>query len=142
METLPWLNYDGQTTEGLLACGETHRVDSVVLAFEEAIARKDEADLTPEERIVLAVEALEREVNHGGYDYFFDTAEEFSPIIVNALKAIGASTAAALTAEAIHAARTNPALLESCDSRYDDEVGDLSEDLFAFIRANANQIRI
>lgn len=142
METLPWLEYDGETTAELLACGETHRVDSLVVAFEEAIMGKDEDAITPEERVVLAVEALEREVNHGGYVYFFDTASEFTPIIVEALHAIGASTAAALTAEAIRAAQGDDALLEDCDQRYLDEVGDLSEELFAFIRAHAAQIQI
>ena len=94
------------------------------------------------EAAVLAVEALEREVNHGGFVSFFDTASGFTPIIVEALHAIGASTAAALTAEAIRAAQGDDALLEDCDQRYFDEVGDLSEELFAFIRAHADRIQI
>jgi len=48
-----------------------YRVDSLVLAMESALDAKDRRTLSPEERVVLAVEALEREVNNGGYDQFF-----------------------------------------------------------------------
>jgi len=52
-----------------------YRIDSLVLAFEQAISRKaaraGDRRLANEERVRLAVEALEREVNNGGYDQFF-----------------------------------------------------------------------
>jgi hypothetical protein len=82
-----WLGgYSGQSVEELLSLEVTHRCDSLVLAFEEAIGQKAQRDgvrgLTTEERVVLAVEALEREVNNGGYDQFFiNASREFAPTI-------------------------------------------------------------
>src|SRR5450432_3253874 len=106
MDQLPWLDYAGQSTQELLACGETHRVDSVVVAFDEAIGQKDPHAITAEERVVLAVEALEREVNNGGFHQFFTNAScEYVPAIVDFLHAIGATTAAELAAEAIASLR-------------------------------------
>ena len=54
-----WLDgYSGQTTDELIALEGEYRTDSLVLAFEQALMAKDE--LTDEEKVVLAVEALER----------------------------------------------------------------------------------
>lgn len=64
--------YDGQTTDELLALETTYRTDSLVLAFEAALRLEpDPAKLSREETWILAIEALEREVNNGGYDQFF-----------------------------------------------------------------------
>lgn len=70
-----WLQgYSSQTVDDLLALEQSHRIDSLVLAFEEAIdqkaAREGEHKLTDVERTILAIEALEREVNNGGYGQF------------------------------------------------------------------------
>ncbi len=79
-----WLEgYSGQSVEQLLSLQGEYRTDSLVLAFEQAIRQKAEREgmqsLTVEERIVLAVEALEREVNNGGYDQFFaNSSREFA----------------------------------------------------------------
>ena len=72
MSELKWLDgYSGQTTEELVALEGEYRTDSLVLAFEQALDQRVEhvgqEGLTEEERIVLAIEALEREVNNGGY---------------------------------------------------------------------------
>ena len=93
MAELPCLDgYSGQTVSELLALEDSHRVDSLLWAFEEAInqkaARVGEDNLTIEERIVLAVEALEREVNNGGYDQFFVNSMEYAPLIVEGVNAI------------------------------------------------------
>jgi hypothetical protein len=64
--------YEGQTTEELLAMRHDYRIDSLVLAFEVAIQKKAASKpISRQERYVLAIEALEREVNNGGYDQFF-----------------------------------------------------------------------
>ena len=90
-----WLNgYSDQSVEQLLSLEGEYRTDSLVLAFEEAINRKAQRDgmqsLSEEERVVLAVEALEREVNNGGYDQFFvNSSREFAPTVVSALQRIG-----------------------------------------------------
>ena len=60
------------------------------------------ASLTPAERVAYCVDALEREVNNGGFEQFFwnssgDTAHE----TVEALEAIGAGQAAQMVREAM-----------------------------------------
>src|SRR5262245_27313086 len=82
-------SYQGQSTEELLALDRTFRVDSLVLAFEQAIQGKSPGSISTEELYVLAVEGLEREVNNGGYNQFFgNSSGEFTPIIETALRTI------------------------------------------------------
>lgn len=60
--------YSGQTTDELIALASNYRIDSIVLAFEQALDQRSLArELTVEESWILAIEALEREVNNGGY---------------------------------------------------------------------------
>lgn len=67
--------YSGETTDELLGYPAQGQRDSLVRAFEEALQRKEsrngERALSTEERTVLAVRALDREVNNGGYHQFF-----------------------------------------------------------------------
>jgi hypothetical protein len=104
-----WLDgYSGQTVEQLLSLEGRYRIDSLVLAFEQAILRKVEqcesSPLTDEERVVLAVEALEREVNNGGYEQFFtNSSREFTATIVESLQRIGCRKTAGITRRAIKA---------------------------------------
>lgn len=93
-------SYDGQSTDELIAMAETHRIDSIVLAFEQAL--QDKAVQTVEERTVVAIEGLEREVNNGGFSQFFvNSSSEFVPVIVDALKAIGCPKNAVLCQRAM-----------------------------------------
>jgi hypothetical protein len=94
--------------DGLRSLEGTCRCDSLVLAFGEAIGQKSQRNgaksLTVEERVVLAVEALEREVNNGGYGQFFiNSSREFAPTIVDALQRIGGKKTASITQKAIKA---------------------------------------
>ncbi|SRR6266568_230627 len=104
-----WLTgYSGQTFEQLISLEGEYRIDSLVLAFEQAIgqkvAREGRNRITDEERVVLAVEALEREVNNGGYDQFFrNSSREFAPFIVDSLQRIGCEQTAKITHMAIEA---------------------------------------
>jgi Domain of unknown function (DUF4375) len=106
---LGWLDgYSGQPVEEILALEGKYRIDSLVLAFEQAISQKERRDesqaLTDEERTVLAVEALEREVNNGGYDQFFTNSSKlFAPTIVDSLQRIGCKKTATVTQRAIKA---------------------------------------
>jgi hypothetical protein len=164
----PWLDgYGGQTTPALIGLGETHRIDSVVLAFEEAISAKAErlgaGELTTAELVVLAVEAVEREVNNGGFDQLFrNWSKEDAPNYVSALVAIGRPDVAELARQAIEALRlgklpmttesidrvmdkdsdARDARFEELDDRYMEIAGDLAPPLFAFIKANSAEITI
>jgi len=159
-----WLDgYSGQSVEKLLALEGEYRTDSLVLAFEQAIGQKAEREgtqsLTDEERIVLAVEALEREVNNGGYDQFFvNPSREFAPIIVSALQRIGCKETANITHKAIEALgiselksdaieavictrdEKRSAKLSRCDNSYYKSAEPIAERLFAFIKANSAKI--
>ena len=158
-----WLGaYSGQTTRQLIALASDHRTDSVVLAFEQALqqkaARLGAGALTEEEHAVLAVEALEREVNNGDYLQFFDNSREFAPSIVGALQRIACPAAAKLTQEVLLALglrepvtvddvaqaleRAAEIDLDELDRRYFKVVGDLAGPLLEFIRVNQHRITL
>jgi hypothetical protein len=164
MPDLKWLDrYSGQTTDQLLALEGEYRIDSLVLAFEQALdqksARKGESSLSEEERVILAIEALEREVNNGGYRQFFEnSSREYAPIIVLALERIGCAKTTAITQEAIDAlnlpAPTADAIeaalegdepdeeLNTCDEAYFKAGEDIAGKLFTFIKTNKKTISV
>jgi hypothetical protein len=105
---IPWLDYAGQDTAEILAHKATHRIDSLLCALEQAIqlrrSRFPTLATTPEEHTLLAVMALEREVNNGGYRQFFvNSSCKYALTIVPALESIGCVATAALTQRAINA---------------------------------------
>jgi hypothetical protein len=109
-----WLDgYNGESVDELIALEGKYRTDSLVLAFEQAMdqkaARVGENKLTAEERITLAIEALEREVNNGGYGQFFvNSSREYAPIIVDALRRIGCPKTAEITQKALSMVQQAP----------------------------------
>jgi Domain of unknown function (DUF4375) len=163
MPDLQWLDgYSGESVDELIALEGKYRTDSLVLAFEQAMdqkaARVGENQLTVEERVILAVEALEREVNNGGYDQFFvNSSREYSQIIVDALRRIGCPKTAEITYKALQImqgsmteeefengtwddnAERQDALGE-CDSLYFEGPENIEESLFAFIKTNRAKI--
>ena len=165
MSDLPFLqNYSGQTVEQLLSLEGAYRIDSLVLIFEEALLKKAFRDgdlsVSDEERVILAVEALEREVNNGGYSLFFENStREFAPFIVQALVRIGCPKTAEITqraidalhlpilsVEAIEAALAGGNVseedLNECDRSYFQGPEDIAGQLFAFIKKNKNSIKL
>jgi hypothetical protein len=159
-----WLDaYAGQTTERLLALEGEYRIDSLVLAFEQAIQHKAESrPISKQERYVLAVEALEREVNNGGYSQFFlNSSHDFIDVIDEALVAIGCPKTADLTRRAIQALdipdgvtgekaeavivaddETVREALEACDAGYYDNDEPIADRLFAWIKSNKDLVRV
>jgi hypothetical protein len=98
----------GKTVDELLAISNGNEIDFLI-SIEMAIQQKSERvgadELSEEEIIVLAVEALEREVNNGGYSQFFvNSSREYTPIIVHALLRIGCTETAEITKRAIEVA--------------------------------------
>jgi hypothetical protein len=161
-----WLEgYSGQTADQLLSLEGKYRTDSLVLALEQAIRQKAERggrqSLSHEELVVLAVEALEREVNNGGYDQFFaNSSREFASTIVDCLRRIGCKKtanitqraiqvlgASSLTAEAIEtrmaaADENREQKLHNCDEAYYAAAEPIAERLFAFVQTNRDAIRL
>ena len=164
MAEKPCLQYSGQSMDELLACGETHRIDTIAMAFDEAICQRSNAFgllvLSPEEQNIVAVNALEREVNNGGYHQFFLNEGQCAPIIVDALREIGCPKTATITEEAIDAMRlprltmeeidkviadendARDKILSDCDDRFLDYTEDISGQLFAYIKHNRDAIRV
>jgi hypothetical protein len=161
--TKPFLDsYRGQTVHELIALKESHRIDSLVLAVEQAVGGRPRAELSNPERVVLAVEALEREVNNGGYKQFFTNSScEFTAFVVQALQLIGCPECAAITAEAIGEldladhfdaeavervasglSDESSAKVGVCDSRYYENDESIDERLFAYIEQHAHEIQI
>jgi len=160
--TLPWLEYSGQSTAQILAHKGSHRIDSLLCAMEEGIllrqSKRGKRGTTDVERIFLAVMALDREVNNGGYRQFFsNSTREYAPAIAAALRKIGCEATAALTAKAIEALApdrvTAPAVYSAVlqrDARRDRQLGsfdrqynqldEIERRLFAFAEAHAPKI--
>lgn len=82
-----------------------YRTDSLICAIEAAVLMKNEdedADISEGELTVLAVEAMEREVNNGGFAQFFQNDSwRFTPYLPAALSRIGATKTQALVDHAI-----------------------------------------
>lgn len=153
--------YSGQTTDELVAMEKDCRLDSLVLAFEQALQEKTRP-LSDEERVILAVEALEREVNNGGYAQFFtNLSKEYAPVVVEALRKIGCPLTAENAKKAIDILRiggppdeaaidrvmaeedeARDDRLNQCDAEYCGLRENIAGRLFEFIRTNRVAIRV
>lgn len=160
-----FVGYSGETTDELLRYPATGQLDSLVRAFEEGLQRKasqrGERALTQEERTVLAVRALDREVNNGGYHQFFcNSSRKFAPQIVQSLARIGCGRTAKITQRAIDALQVSSVTvdrietimqetneerdqeLDRCDQLFYKTPQGISKRLYAFIKANRGLIRL
>jgi Domain of unknown function (DUF4375) len=117
---IPWLDYAGQDTAQILSCKGTHRIESLLCALEQAIElrqnRIPDFATTPEEHALLAIMALQREVNNGGYHQFFGNSScKYALTVVPALESIGCDSTAALTQRAIDALNLHPLTLKEIE---------------------------
>jgi Domain of unknown function (DUF4375) len=159
--------YSGQSVDELLALYPEYRIDSIVLAFEEALGRsvhdRELGALNDVGITVLAIEALEREVNNGGHHQFFLNTPEYAEHVVTALQRIGCARTAAVAQRAIDllglagpvttsrvedaiqqdsAGRLIEILIEQCDAPYFDEPEAIADQLFAYVAANRARVRL
>ncbi len=155
-------SYKGQSTDQLIALAPVYRIDSLVLAFEQALEQKKAAGkkLSQPESDILAIEAMEREVNNGGYRQFFSNASgAYASVLPGALERIGCPLAAKIAGEAlaslkisgaVTAARigsaaaklddTAAAELGKLDARYFQNTEPIAEKLFAYIQVKRHEI--
>jgi hypothetical protein len=161
---LPWLDYTGQTTEELIASKDTHSIESLLCAFASGIGGKHgpqgDGRITSEEELVLAVMALDREVNNGGYDQFFvNPSRKFAPIIVDCLRRIDCFATVAITERAIATLRlpevtveaiaatiyTEDAdrdeMLDACNQEFY-RLTEITPRLFEFVEAHQDRIQL
>jgi Domain of unknown function (DUF4375) len=88
------------------------------LCLEQAIdlrqSRTPDVATTPEEHALLAIMALRREVNNGGFhQFFYNSSREYALTVVPALESIGCETTATLTQRAIDALDLHPPTLKN-----------------------------
>jgi len=124
--------YNGQSVDELIELQKTHRIDSIVLAFEKGLdSRKASGDkLSLVELTVLAVEAFEREINNGGFSqFFYNSSVEYSPIIVNCLKSIGCNQLSDLSQKAINLLGVTSLETDVIEERMDPDDSELEEAL-------------
>lgn len=155
--------YAGQSTQELVDMAQEYRVDSLVLALEQGLeAKTTPPPLNVAERTVLAVEALEREVNNGGYEqFFFNSSNEFVAEIVAALTRVNCPVTSGITQRAIDALQINGPVtpeaveevieeedasreetLQELDDKYFESGEPIAERLFAFVRAHISEVRL
>jgi len=135
-------NYSGQTTEELIALKDEYRIDSLVLAFHYAIYSKIDLNLSEPERYILAIEAMEREVNNGGWGQFFENTEnEYNDILPVALDAISCPETAQLAREAIDTSHAEGDL-DDLDDKYYGLSESIEDRLFEYIEKNAAEIKL
>lgn len=163
MAELQWLDgFSGQTVDDLIALEGEYRTDSLVLAFEQALDQKWARDggekMSVEEFVVLAIEAMEREVNNGGWGQFFVNTGQFAPVIVDALQRIDCPKTAKIAQRALEIVEESPITeeeiqngtwddnekrqdaLNECDNLYSERPENIEESLFAFIKVNRKKI--
>ena len=141
MNETPFLDrYGGQTLSELLALADTYRADSITLAIEEALLRKPADELSSAERVVLAVVALEREVNNGGYNQFFLNEPGFAHEVAASLDQIGCGETARISRGAVAGLGIQPywttdqiqdAAADARDEQ-DARLGELDDEFFAY----------
>lgn len=166
MSTIFLDEYEGQTLAELLGMARTHRIDSLVLAMEQAFEAKVTANgldsLSEPERTILAAEGLEREVNNGGFHQFFESSSQvYTAEIADDLERIGCPQNALLARKAVGCLgiigvvneETIDAALEAGDERLENQLDELqmayyqlaepiAEVLFKFTITNRSAITL
>jgi hypothetical protein len=113
-------HYGGQSSAELIAMQATHRIDSLVLAFEAAVEARRDAGHEPNalEQVILAVEAIEREVGNGGFAQLMSSGyAEHADYFSSSLRAIGCPELAELADQALAIASDGPLDPEEFESR-------------------------
>ena len=161
---LPPIEYAGQTTSEILAAKKTHSIASLLFALEEAIhlrqSKRPNQRITEDERVLLAVLALWREVNNGGFAQFFaNSSAQYAPEIVPCLQRIGCDATAVLVERAIACLSlksitpvavsraihredsTRDERLEKLDREFY-ALSEIEHSLFRFVETNADNFRL
>jgi hypothetical protein len=154
-------SYGGQTVQQLIAMEDSYRKDSLVLAFEQALqAKAEKKKLSQAEHDVLAIEAMEREVNNGGFHQFMvNDSHVYASALPDALGRIGCPEASAIAGDALRRLEitgpVTPQKIKSAlktlggsaathfaevDRRYFANKEAIADQLFDYIKANARYI--
>jgi hypothetical protein len=117
--------YSGKTVDELFALANGDEIEllfSIEIALQLKAEKLGAEALSQEERTYLAIEALEREVNNGGYSQFFtNQSSEYAPIVVESLIRIDCPQVAAISRraiEAIHPVEWTPSAVADAVAAY------------------------
>jgi|GEM_PF-834803 len=157
-------SYADQSVDQLIAMEADYRIDSLLGAFEKAINRKKakKKRLSQVEVDILAIEAMEREVNNGGYHQFFlNPSKEYAAGLPASLDRIGCPVAAKIASDSlaylkvsgeVTVAKIDLSLqqlgekaiddLYEMDQRYFQNREPIGDKLFAYIKANRTEIAL
>ena len=104
---LRWIDgYEGQSVDDILAFADSEDPYQTLACLEEAIKehRRKSPGTTGVENIIMAVMALLREVNNGGFDQFFrNSSKRWAFFVKDALIHIGRKEAAKIAGRAVRA---------------------------------------
>jgi predicted transcriptional regulator len=105
---LGWIDdYEGQSVDDLLVFADSEEPYQLLACLEQAIQenwKKNPGSRTGIENIIMAVMALLREVNNGGFDQFFrNSSKKWAFFVGDALVHIGRKDAAKIAGRAIRA---------------------------------------
>ncbi len=104
---LGWIDgYEGQAIDDILAFADSEEPYRVLCCLEDAIVerRRKKPGATGVENIIMAVMALLREVNNGGFDQFFrNSSKRWAFFVKDALIHIGRKDAAKIAGRAVRA---------------------------------------
>jgi len=105
---LGWIEgYEGQTVDDILAFADSEEPYQLLSCLEQAIKehwQKKPVVRTGVENIIMAVMALLREVNNGGFDQFFrNSSKKWAFFVGDALVHIGRKDAAKIAGRAVRA---------------------------------------
>ena len=149
--------YNGESIDDLIELGSKYEAYEINYVLELALDKKRDAgkELTKEESIALAIQAVDREVNNGGFSqFFYNSSVEFAPIIVDSLKEISCPITAELANKAINYLNVDilePEVIEEAldpddevleeklgdlDSLFYDGEEDLAGKLFEYVKTN------
>ncbi|MFY0659374.1 MAG: DUF4375 domain-containing protein [Shimia sp.] len=136
MSELKW--YDGPSLESasrVVALAGSYRTDSLLTSYAQFLETQVLGSLTELEKTVVGVEVLQREVNAGGFDTFFEHFSSFAPAARQGLQNISRPEVLRLltTAETLHPEDFES--FDALDQAYFDLGLDLSGDLLLFIVA-------
>ena len=153
--------YSGQALEELLSFEKYGRTDLLVAAITQAIEQKAQrrGRLSQAERVILAAGTLDAAMVTGGFDNFFTYWPQFASSIVESLLHIGCKRLAKTTQRALDVLglkHMSPKRVSGVMAKWDERLAEKLErcsmsywkspgparQLFAFIKANRDQIRL
>lgn len=159
-EWLKETTYHGESIDELLAMEGTRQKISILFAIRDGLQQKQKRQrLSREEEYVMAVIALDAQVNNGGYWQFFINTPEWSLCVAPALTEIGCPVMADITRRAISQSRIDDPLTvekvkraalidpiegsekhDTCDTDFFKANEPLLERLFDWVKRNRDKI--